>query len=173
MTTIIRHIITLFSFHIVLVLIIGTITFLIFPIESITDLYTIRVLNIPFILFVILLTLLFSVIIGITIPQYWKLQINVVERHLTNILNGRTVTIDEKHEEISTIEKQLKEIEQKFLEQVEYIQDLATKRTEEREKSLQGIVIQERSRLARDLHDSVSQQLFAASMMMSAILEAM
>src|SRR5699024_8618202 len=42
---------------------------------------------------------------------------------------------------------------------------------EEREESLQEVVIQERNRLARDLHDSVSQQLFAASMMMSAINE--
>src|SRR5699024_1361677 len=32
-------------------------------------------------------------------------------------------------------------------------------------------VIQERQRLARELHDSVSQQLFAASMLLSAINE--
>jgi NarL family two-component system sensor histidine kinase LiaS len=36
---------------------------------------------------------------------------------------------------------------------------------------VQEIVSQERNRLARELHDSVSQQLFAASMLMSAITE--
>src|SRR5699024_3466936 len=50
-------------------------------------------------------------------------------------------------------------------------QRLSSERAEEREKSLQEVVVQERNRLARDLHDSVSQQLFAASMMMSAINE--
>src|SRR5690606_36376116 len=44
-------------------------------------------------------------------------------------------------------------------------------RAVEREQSLQEVVLQERNRLARDLHDAVSQQLFAASMMMSAINE--
>lgn len=55
--------------------------------------------------------------------------------------------------------------------QVEQIQHLATERAKEREQSLQEVVMQERNRLARDLHDSVSQHLFAASMMMSAIHE--
>ena len=36
---------------------------------------------------------------------------------------------------------------------------------------MQEIIFQERNRLARELHDSVSQQLFAASMLMSAINE--
>ena len=41
----------------------------------------------------------------------------------------------------------------------------------DQDKQMQEIVFQERNRLARELHDSVSQQLFAASMMMSAINE--
>ena len=36
---------------------------------------------------------------------------------------------------------------------------------------MQEMIFQERNRLARELHDSVSQQLFAASMLMSAINE--
>ena len=55
--------------------------------------------------------------------------------------------------------------------QVEHAQKLATERAKEREESLQEVVNKERNRFARDLHDSVSQQLFAASMMMSAITE--
>ena len=66
---------------------------------------------------------------------------------------------------------QLKHVEEKLRSQIEQSQRLASERAQEREKSLQEVVLQERNRLARELHDSVSQQLFAASMMMSAINE--
>lgn len=56
----------------------------------------------------------------------------------------------------------------KFRKQAEHAQSLATERANEREKSLQEVVIQERNRLARELHDSVSQQLFAVSIYLSA-----
>src|SRR5699024_9655953 len=59
----------------------------------------------------------------------------------------------------------------KINQQTEQNQKMATDRAMEREQSLQEIVIQERSKLARELHDSVSQELFAVSMMMSALNE--
>ncbi|MDQ7862940.1 histidine kinase [Peribacillus frigoritolerans] len=48
---------------------------------------------------------------------------------------------------------------------------MANEKAIDQEKQIQEIVSQERNRLARELHDSVSQQLFAASMFMSAITE--
>ena len=56
-------------------------------------------------------------------------------------------------------------------EQAKRSQRLATEKVEKQEPRIQEIISQERNRLARELHDSVSQQLFAASMMMSAINE--
>ena len=56
-------------------------------------------------------------------------------------------------------------------EQAKLSQRLATEKVEDLEGRIQEIIEQERNRLARELHDSVSQQLFAASMMMSAINE--
>ena len=56
-------------------------------------------------------------------------------------------------------------------EQAKLSQRLATEKVEDQEARIQEIIEQERNRLARELHDSVSQQLFAASMMMSAINE--
>jgi len=56
-------------------------------------------------------------------------------------------------------------------EQAMLSQRLATEKVEDQEERIQEIIERERNRLARELHDSVSQQLFAASMMMSAINE--
>lgn len=51
------------------------------------------------------------------------------------------------------------------------LQRLSNEKAEASEKIIQEQIIAERQRLARELHDSVSQQLFAASMLLSAITE--
>lgn len=48
---------------------------------------------------------------------------------------------------------------------------LSNERAEANDKIIQERIIAERQRLARELHDSVSQQLFAASMLLSALTE--
>ena len=171
MMTAIRHIVTVFLFNIVLLAVTGAIFYVTFPVDSLTALFTTKVFQVPFLVFILLVTLLFSVILGLTITQYWNQRIKIVERYLHDLKRGQILSLEDKYAEIAEIEKELQEIEDKFLKQVEHIQQLATKRAEEREKSLQEVVLQERTRLARDLHDSVSQQLFAASMMMSAVNE--
>jgi len=51
------------------------------------------------------------------------------------------------------------------------LQRLSTQQAQWREQVKNAAVIEERQRLARELHDAVSQQLFAISMMSSAVLE--
>ena len=51
------------------------------------------------------------------------------------------------------------------------LQRIIDERAEAQDKLIQERIVQERQRLARELHDSVSQQLFAASMLLSAITE--
>nr|WP_106784544.1 sensor histidine kinase [Lysinibacillus timonensis] len=51
------------------------------------------------------------------------------------------------------------------------LQKLTNQRVETNDAIIQERIVAERQRLARELHDSVSQQLFAASMMLSAITE--
>ncbi|KOS69305.1 histidine kinase [Lysinibacillus contaminans] len=51
------------------------------------------------------------------------------------------------------------------------LQRLTNERAEANDKVIQEQIIAERQRLARELHDSVSQQLFAASMLLSALTE--
>jgi two-component system vancomycin resistance sensor histidine kinase VraS/NarL family two-component system sensor histidine kinase LiaS len=51
------------------------------------------------------------------------------------------------------------------------LQRITDERAEAQDKLIQERIVQERQRLARELHDSVSQQLFAASMLLSSITE--
>ncbi|RHW39442.1 sensor histidine kinase [Lysinibacillus yapensis] len=51
------------------------------------------------------------------------------------------------------------------------LQRMTNEKAEASDKIIQERIIAERQRLARELHDSVSQQLFAASMLLSAIAE--
>lgn len=51
------------------------------------------------------------------------------------------------------------------------LQRIIEERAETQDQLIQERIIQERQRLARELHDSVSQQLFAASMLLSALTE--
>ena len=54
-------------------------------------------------------------------------------------------------------------------EQVASLQRLSQERVQLQDTIKKTAVTEERQRLARDLHDAVSQQLFAISMMMAAI----
>lgn len=51
------------------------------------------------------------------------------------------------------------------------LQRITDQRAEDQDQIIQERLIEERQRLARDLHDSVSQQLFAASMLLSSLTE--
>jgi NarL family two-component system sensor histidine kinase LiaS len=74
-------------------------------------------------------------------------------------------------QETSRIISRLNKVDHKMILQAQQSQKMATEKVENQQKQVQEIVSQERNRLARELHDSVSQQLFAASMLMSAITE--
>src|SRR5690625_3203223 len=171
MMTIIRHVLTSILFGMILTVTIIGLTFFVFPLNDWTILFKQKLFNISYLLLLVLITISISTIIGIITSLYWKQRIHYIERQLDVLTNGQALSNDESYNELKNIEDQLKNVQEKIRLQAEHSQRLATERANEREKSLQEVVIQERNRLARDLHDSVSQQLFAASMMMSAINE--
>lgn len=70
-----------------------------------------------------------------------------------------------------TLEKALTETNELIETQRKSLQRLTSEKVEANDKMIQERIIAERQRLARELHDSVSQQLFAASMMLSALTE--
>lgn len=71
----------------------------------------------------------------------------------------------------SPTERAVGEVEELLTTQRERLKEISDKRAENQEQMVQERLVQERQRLARELHDSVSQQLFAASMLLSAMAE--
>jgi len=80
--------------------------------------------------------------------------------------NERIDTVD--RDEVAVIEQELNHLASTMQEQVKSLQRLASERTSLEKQAQQAVIIEERQRFARDLHDSVSQQLFALNMMSSA-----
>jgi NarL family two-component system sensor histidine kinase LiaS len=105
--------------------------------------------------------------------MFWRRQLFFLDQSLHQLEEGKQTEINERPTitEIQTIAKRIEKIGKQMSEQAKLSQRLATEKVEDQEARIQEIIEQERNRLARELHDSVSQQLFAASMMMSAINE--
>jgi two-component system, NarL family, sensor histidine kinase LiaS len=175
MNTIIRHIITAVICSLLLAVMLIGLTFIAFSLEvpyGWSILWQQRIGDVSYILTTIGIVIAFGTIIGISTGWYWKERLYQIDRKLDDLVKGQKLAADdESYKELDSIQERMYQIQEKFRNQTEHAQRLATERAREREVSLQEIVVQERNRLARELHDSVSQQLFAASMMMSAINE--
>jgi NarL family two-component system sensor histidine kinase LiaS len=74
-------------------------------------------------------------------------------------------------DEIGLAADQLNEMAKRIERQVASLQKLSNERAEWQDQMKKSVISEERQRLARELHDAVSQQLFAISMMTSAVLE--
>ena len=75
----------------------------------------------------------------------------------------------EEEGEVTRIGIELNDLAKKLGDQVHYLQRLADEKAAYAERAHKIATIEERQRLARDLHDSVSQQLFALAMMSKAV----
>lgn len=72
-------------------------------------------------------------------------------------------------DEIGLLAEQLGRMGKKWEEQVDSLQRLSTNNAQLAEQARLSAVVEERQRLARELHDAVSQQLFAISMTSTAV----
>ena len=146
---------------------------IVFPIADWSELWQRQVLDIPFIISIPSISIAVGILFGIFSGLSWRRQLQAVDQLLHELEEGRTVEPKEQNGyiELESISRRVVKIQKQMNEQVKLSQKLATERAEGQESQIQAIISQERNRLARELHDSVSQQLFAASMMMSAINE--
>lgn len=172
MNIVIRHVVTAVLFSVLVSVAVVGITLVTFPPDNFGLLLDRKIADVSFMFVIALIPVVAGLIIGISTGLYWRQRLYQIDRHLDEIVKGQKLTTsDESYKELNTIQKRINQIQEKFRLQAEQSQRMVTERANEREKSLQEVVVQERNRLARELHDSVSQQLFAASMMMSAINE--
>ncbi|GAA4875155.1 two-component system sensor histidine kinase LiaS [Paenibacillus vulneris] len=72
-------------------------------------------------------------------------------------------------DEIGRLGEQLNQITKKWEEQVTSLQRLSSNNAQLAQKAKYSAIVEERQRLARELHDAVSQQLFAISMTATAV----
>lgn len=93
-----------------------------------------------------------------------------IEQRISELIDtGKTVTLSEDFS--PRIDRALDTVSNVLVTQQNSLKRITDERAEAQDQLIQERVIQERQRLARELHDSVSQQLFAASMLLSAITE--
>lgn len=147
--------------------------FFVFPSLQLSDLWKKELMDIPFIVFSFSFSVVLGLVFGTVSGVYWRKQFEAVDAWLFQLAEGQKPEIDANQAvtEVSSISSRIGTLHKQITEKAMLSQRLATEKAEEKESRIQEIISQERNRLARELHDSVSQQLFAASMLMSAINE--
>jgi two-component system, NarL family, sensor histidine kinase LiaS len=145
-----------------------------YPLDYWSVLWEQEIIDIPFILFSASVSIISGGLFGLLNGLTWRKQIQTIDTGLRQLELGQKVESSVRGgttQDLDIIWGKMEKIQKQMTEQVKVSQKLASEKVENDEKRIQEIVSQERNRLARELHDSVSQQLFAASMLMSAITE--
>lgn len=147
--------------------------FFVFPLGNWSELWERDIADIPFLLFIPAISIAVGIVFGFFSGLFWRRNLLSIDRLLHQLEEGVAVEIKTPIgcEEVETIQNRIERIYKQITEKAKVSQRLATEKVEDQEQRIQEIISQERNRLARELHDSVSQQLFAASMLMSAINE--
>lgn len=144
-----------------------------FPIDDWKSIWTMHESNMPFLIAAPLFVLFSGAILGLFSGLYWRRRWHQAARELESIREGQQ-PLKKRSFSLSELQHTWAELErlQAYMnEQAKLAQKLTNERVIDREEEVQRIVSEERNRLARELHDSVSQELFAASMLISALTE--
>ncbi|WP_019413231.1 sensor histidine kinase [Paenisporosarcina sp. TG20] len=141
--------------------------------ETWLPLWTIKEADLPIAIWLTILLIGLSMGIAFSITQVARKR----ERAIGIYLQA-TIDADKQHDNNLSVplvslklKKSLSEVTRIITTQKKSLQRMSDERAEGEDKRIQERIIQERQRLARELHDSVSQQLFAASMLLSAMTE--
>lgn len=138
-----------------------------------------QIFFIPLIVYIFAIAVLFGLLGYLLISIYRKVLYGGIEEKLRLIASGYydneliDEPIEHSHENhyVADIDKDIIQVSRKMQEMSAELQVLNSRPQLVEGETKEEILEQERHRLARELHDSVSQQLFAAMMMMSAITE--
>lgn len=128
--------------------------------------------QIPIGAWIILILLLISFGLSLWSLQITKSKESEFEKVLRPLLDVETLSIESpKHSFSNRLNNTLHSLNLLIITQRKSLLRISNERAEAQDKIIAERIVQERQRLARELHDSVSQQLFAASMLLSAMTE--
>lgn len=131
--------------------------------------------GIPVAIQFILIPIIVGSIFGYLSGHYMKKRLEIITKAALAYERGnfsyRLPDIGE--DEIGQISVHLNEMAKRIETQVASLQRLSSEKAEWNETLKQRAITEERQRLARELHDAVSQQLFAISMMTAAVRKTM
>ncbi|MDQ0205327.1 sensor histidine kinase [Alkalicoccobacillus murimartini] len=132
-----------------------------------------QIVGVPILLWIVVLILVSGFVSGL-------LQADPLKRRMESLLHGAALyergTFShririEGEDELSELVTRMNSMAGHMEEKVASLQRLSTRNANMQDTVKRAAVTEERQRLARELHDAVSQQLFAISMMMAAIKE--
>ncbi|WP_062352212.1 sensor histidine kinase [Bacillus kwashiorkori] len=120
--------------------------------------------------FVFLLSVITSIYYGYRTSIDIKVKLQKMITFTSSLRRGKfsDKMIVNEQDELGILAKELNNLATILNEQLQSIQRLADEKTSLRQQIHTAAVMEERQRLARELHDSVSQQLFALSMLSAA-----
>jgi len=128
--------------------------------------------NLPIVVWMIIAILGISIGVASSTTQLARKRELAIEKYLNAIVDADNNRANLVIPSVSLkLNKTLYAVNNVLTTQKKSLQRMSDERAEGEDKRVQERVIQERQRLARELHDSVSQQLFAASMLLSSITE--
>lgn len=164
-----RLIATIIVVTFIFLLLLSTLFFLAFPLDNLRSLWTEKVWEVPFLIIVPTITILFGILVGVIVAYVVNKRVRFLEQSLSLILKNQTFTDEKDFDEIHSVHEKLKEVQDYIQQQTKRAQKLIEERAKDQEDTINQVISEERNRLARELHDSVSQELFAASMLVSAV----
>lgn len=152
---------------------IGSVVFL-FEKKSYDILINNKIFSIPLGLFIVGSSIILAIIFSLLLSKVITNKFKNIENNLFELANGNIKELPEVSEQVKQfviLQNYITQVQNRLKQQVLLSQKIANERASWSEQAVQEVVSKERNRLARELHDSVSQQLFAASMLLSALNE--
>jgi two-component system, NarL family, sensor histidine kinase LiaS len=138
--------------------------------EDLLTIFLIPVAGMPFFVLFLFLVMCAGAIFGFAAGKHIKKRLDELEEATMAFERGNYAyrVPDLGPDEIGTVGRRLNTMSHRIEDQIASLQRLSSERAEWSETLKQATITEERQRLARELHDAVSQQLFAISMMTKA-----
>lgn len=138
--------------------------------ESWRAFYQLQIADFPLGLWILTTSAVLGFSVAIWMQSISRQQNKIIEQHLQQLVETESIPTTNKNVPFR-VEKALQNLSTVLITQRNSLKKITDKKAETQEEIIQERVVEERQRLARELHDSVSQQLFAASMLLSALNE--